>query len=210
MSILATSPRVVTFGCGPTNDQGPFTLLAGAPSFVAVAGAAVVRLGRPDAGGPHYLTVLFLLSQAIENALKSNLLIRSVTENELRKIGHDLRRVLVETEPQAGRRNTPPITSYSKCRRLLPASKQLQYHRAREMTLALLRPVRELAHEYVGRHRRSSPDDERIDAATAGWWIDPEADYGGPRLAQFREAALPSGDLRDLTDVPGCKDEPAL
>jgi len=31
---------------------------------------------------PHYLTIPFLLSQAIENALKSNLLIRGVTEHE--------------------------------------------------------------------------------------------------------------------------------
>ena len=55
------------------------------------------------------------------------------------------------------------------------------------MTLPLLRPVRELAHEYIGRHRRSSPNDEPVDASTAGWSIDPEANYGGPTLAQFRE-----------------------
>lgn len=97
-SILASSPHVVTFGYGRTNDLWPFTLLDGARSFVAVADAAVVRLGRPDAGGPHYLTILFLLSQAIENALKSNLLFRGVTDDELMKIGHDLPRVLVRTE----------------------------------------------------------------------------------------------------------------
>ena len=111
---MAISPHVVTFGYGRTDDLWPFTLLDGARSFAAVADAAVVRLGRPDAGGPHYLTILFLLSQAIENALKSYLLIRGVTEDELMKIGHDLPRVLARTRAQAGRRNTPPITSCSR------------------------------------------------------------------------------------------------
>ncbi len=206
---MATPPYMVTFGYGPTNDLWPFTLLDGARSFVAVADAAVARLGRPDAGGPHYLTILFLLSQAIESALKSNLLIRGVTEDELRKIGHDLPRVLLEAE-RAGWPTQHPADHFllkliDGCYR---HQKQLQYHRAREMTLPLLRPVRELAHEYIGRHRRSSPDTEPIDASTAGWWIDPEADYGGPTLAHFREGAPPSGDLRDLADVPGRKDKP--
>ncbi len=91
-------PPIVTFGYGRTNDLWPFTLIDGARSFAAVADAGVVRLGRPDAGGPHYLTILFLLGQAIENALKSYLLIRGVTEGELVKIGHDLPRVLGQTE----------------------------------------------------------------------------------------------------------------
>jgi hypothetical protein len=198
----------VTFGYGPTNDLWPFTLLDGARSFVAVADAAVVRLGRPDAGGPHYLTILFLLSQAIENALKSNLLIRGVTEDELMKIGHDLPRVLVRTE-QAGWPTQHPADHFllkviDGCYR---RQKQLQYHRAREMTLPLLRPVRELAHEYIGRHRCSSPNVEPVNASTAGWWIDPEADYGGPTLTQFREGAPSSGDLGDLTDMPSGRDD---
>jgi hypothetical protein len=92
--------------------------------------------------------------------------------------------------------------------------KQLQYHRAREMTLPLLRPVRELAHQYISRLRApllrgSSANDEIVDASTAGWSIDPEADYGGPTLAQFREAAPPSGELSDLTQTPRCNDEVA-
>jgi hypothetical protein len=205
---LAISPHVVTFGYGRTNDLWPFTLLDGARSFVAVADAAVVRLGRPDAGGPHYLTVLFLLSQAIENALKSNLLIGGVTEDELMKIGHDLPRVLVRTEsagwPTQHRADHFLLKVIDGCYR---HQKQLQYHRAREMTLPLLRPVRELAHEYIGRHRRSSPNDEPVNASTAGWSIDPAADYGGPTLTQFREAAPPSGDLSDLTDAPSGKDD---
>jgi hypothetical protein len=79
VSIFANSPRVVTYGYGRSNDLWPFTLLDGARSFVA--DAAVVRRGRRDAGGPHYLTILFLLSQAIENALKPVLLMQYVTED---------------------------------------------------------------------------------------------------------------------------------
>lgn len=206
---MANSPGVVTFGYGRTNDLWPFTLLDGARSFVAVADAAVVRLGRPDAGGPHYLTILFLLSQAIENALKSVLLMQGVTEGELRKIGHDLPRVLARAE--SGGWPTHQSADHFLLKMVdgrYRHEKQLQYHRAREMTLPLLRPVRELAHEYIGQHRRSVPDEEPISASTAGWWIDPEADYGGPTLAQFREGAPPSGDPRDLTDAPGCKDGP--
>jgi len=86
---LSSVPRrIVTFGYGPTNDLWPFTLIDGARSFAAIADAGVVRLGRPDPSGPHYLTILFLLSQAIESALKSSLLMRGVTEAELTKIGH--------------------------------------------------------------------------------------------------------------------------
>ena len=58
-------PSIVTFGYGRANDLWPFTLIDGARSYAAVADAGVVRLGRPDAGGPHYLTILFLLGQAI-------------------------------------------------------------------------------------------------------------------------------------------------
>jgi hypothetical protein len=204
---LGSSPmHVTTFGYDRTSDLWPFTLIDGARSFAAIADAGVVRLGRPDPGGPHYLTILFLLSQAIESALKSNLLIRGVTEAELMKIGHDLPRVLAQTEA-AGWPTQHPADHFllkviDGCYR---HQKQLQYQRAREMKLPLLRPVRELAHEYIGPHRRvSSP--ELVNASTAGWSIDPEADYGGPTLAQFREAAPPSGDLSDLTETPGCED----
>jgi len=200
---------IVTFGYGRTNDLWPFTLIDGARSYAAVADAGVVRLGRPDAGGPHYLTILFLLGQAIENSLKSYLLIRGVTEGELVKMGHDLPRVLAQTEI-AGWPAQHPADHF--LLKVIDGSyrhqKQLQYHRAREMKMPLLRPVRELAHEYIGRHRApqlrgSSPNDELVNASTAGWSIDPEADYGGPTLAQFREAAPLSGDLSDLTEVPG-------
>jgi hypothetical protein len=87
----------IPFGYGPTDDLWPFTLLAGARSFAAIADTGVVRLGRPDPSGPHYLTILFLLSQAIESALKSHLLIRGVTKAELVEIGHDLPRVLAHS-----------------------------------------------------------------------------------------------------------------
>lgn len=199
-----TPRRVVTFGYGPTNDLWPFTLIDGARSFAAVADAGVVRLGRPDPGGPHYLTILFLLSQAIETALKSILLMRGVTETELMKIGHDLPRVLAHTEA-AGWPAPHPADHFllkviDGCYR---HQKQLQYHRARELKLPLLRPVRELAHKYIGPHFRLGPD-RPVSASTAGWSIDPEADYGGPTLAQFREAAPPSGDVNDLTEAPGC------
>jgi len=125
----------VTFGYGRTNDLWPFTLIDGARSYAAVADAGVVRLGRPDAaGGPHYLTILFLLGQAIENALKSYLLIRGVTEGELVKIGHDLPRVLAQTEI-AGWPTQHPADHF--LLKVIDGSyrhqKQLQYHRAREM-----------------------------------------------------------------------------
>jgi hypothetical protein len=205
--------KVSTFGYDRTNDLWPFTLIDGGRSFAAVADAGVVGLGRPDAGGPHYLTILFLVSQAIENALKSHLLIYAVTEGELMKIGHDLPRALARTETAGWPAQHPAdhflLKVIDGCYR---QQKQLQYHRAREMTLPLLRPVRELAHEYISRLRApllrgSSAHDEIVDASSAGWSIDPEADYGGPTLAQFREGAPPSGELSDLTETPRCNDE---
>jgi hypothetical protein len=197
---------IATFGYGPTNDLWPFTLIDGARSFAAIANAGVVRLGRPDPGGPHYLTILFLLSQAIESALKSNLLMRGVTEAELMKIGHDLPRVLARAE--AAGSPPPHLADYFLLRMIdgcYRHQKQLQYHRAREIKLPLLRPVRQLAHEYIRPHYGVGPD-EPVNPPTAGWSIDPEADYGGPTLAQFREAAPRSGDPSDLTEVPGRED----
>jgi hypothetical protein len=208
--------KVSTFGYERKNDLWPFTLFDGARSFAAVADAGVVRLGRPDAGGPHYLTILFLLSQAVENALKSHLLICAVTEGELMNIGHDLPRALARTETAGWPAQHPAdhflLKVIDGCYR---QQKQLQYHRARAMTLPLLRPVRELAHLYISRLRAplvqgSSGHEEIVNASTAGWSIDPEADYGGPTLAQFREGAPPSGELRDLTETPRSSDEVAL
>lgn len=202
----------ITFGYGPDNDLWFFTLLDGARSFAAVADAAVARLGRPDASGPHYLTVLFLLSQTIENALKSYLLIRGVTESELIKIGHHLPRVLARAETAEWRTLHPADRFLLK---VIDGSyrsqRKLQYHRAGEMTLPLLRPVRELVHEYIGRLRapllqRSSHNDGPPNASAAGWSIDPDADYGGPTLQQFRQGAPPSGEFSDLTETPGCQD----
>jgi hypothetical protein len=198
----------VAFGYGPDNDLWFHTLLDSARSFVAIADAAVARLGRPDAGGPHYLTILFLLSQGIENALKSYLLIRGVTEKELIKISHDLPRVLALAEATGWR------TSHPADRFLLKviddsyrSQKKLQYHRASAMTLPLLRPVRELVHEYIRRLQApllqgSTDNDGPPNASTAGWSIDPEADYGGPTLDQFRDGAPASGEVSDLTETP--------
>lgn len=84
--------------------------------------------------------------------------------------------------------------------------KQLQYPRAGEMTLPLLRPVRERIHESIVRvaapilmgKGTSGP----LNALTAGWFIDPEADYGETTPAQFRMAAPASGRPEDLTGVP--------
>lgn len=73
----------MTFGYAPTNDLWPFTLMEGARSFAAIADTGAARLGRPDPSGPHYLTILFLSSQALESALKSHRLIRGVTEADL-------------------------------------------------------------------------------------------------------------------------------
>jgi hypothetical protein len=199
---------ICVFGYGPDNDLWPFTLLDAARSFAAAADATVARLGQPDAGGPHYLTVLFLLSQAIENALKAYLLIRGVSESELRQIGHDLPRVLARAEAADWRTQHPADRFLLKvidgCYR---KQKQLQYHRASEMTLPLLRPVRELVHEYIGRlrtplARNTTLKDQPVTAATAGWSIDPEADYAGPTLAEFRPAAPPSGELSHLRPTP--------
>jgi hypothetical protein len=131
---------------------------------------------------------------------------RGVSEAELMKIGHDLPRVLAHAE--AADWPTPHPADYFLLRVIdgcYRHQKQLQYHRAREINLPLLRPVRELAHEYIGPHYRFGSD-EPISASTAGWSIDPEADYGGPTLAQFREAAPPSGDQNDLTEEPGRED----
>jgi hypothetical protein len=213
MATSLTGPSIqgVTFGHGPSDDLWFFTLLDGARSFAAIADAAVARLGRPDASGPHYLTVLFLLSQAIENALKSYLLIRGIPEKELMKIGHHLPRVLARAETAEWRTRHPSDRFLLK---VIDSSyrsqKRLQYHRASEMTLPLLRPVRELVQEYIGRLRtpvlhECVANDLPPNASTAGWSIDPDADYGGPTLDQFRQGVPPSGQLSDLTEMPAAK-----
>jgi hypothetical protein len=61
--VMETACRsIMTFGYGPTNNLWPSTLMEAARSFAAIADTGVVRLGHPDPSGPHYLTILFLLS----------------------------------------------------------------------------------------------------------------------------------------------------
>jgi hypothetical protein len=170
------------------------TLLEGARSAVAIADAAVAGLGPIHPDDPKYLTVLFLLGQAIETALKAFLCLRGFSEKQLIDAGHDLPRVLrlaVEFGLPAPHPTDSPLlellgTTYLQQRKL-------QYHRARGISLPFLRPIRELAGEYIAHAlptvRRPEHDCE---PGSYGLFIDRAADYGTPRLSEFRAQVAPA------------------
>lgn len=182
-----TNARTITLGYSGGNDLWPHTLFESARSSLAVADAAVARMGPLDLSGPHVLTVLFLLAQSIELSLKSFLRVRGYSEDQLKSnggLGHRLCDALDHAITEGFQSHQTDLqllrvldTTY--------ATKRLQYHRASPIRLPLLRPTRELAHEYLLKVHvplfRSS--DER------GMSIDPAADYGESSLAEFRVGA---------------------
>ena len=197
---------VASFGYGPGTDLWPMTLHQGAQSFAAVADAAVRQLGRLDASSPLYLTVLFLLAQSIELALKAFLRLTGYTEGQLKAAGHDLPDLLKRAADRSGFPEPDPAD-----RRLLELlsdtylkQRKLQFHGASEIRLPFLRPIRELAAEYISAFPlvRISP------SAT----IDAAADYGEPSLADFRVRARGT-DLRSSPlkpqDSPAASQRPA-
>ena len=103
------------FGYAAETDLWPMTLLEGARSAVAVADAAVRGLGPIDPSGATYLTVLSLLGQAIETALKAFLRLHGFTEKQLIKAGHNLPIIYVSQSSADCRSRTRSISSCSRC-----------------------------------------------------------------------------------------------
>jgi len=182
---------LVILGYGPETDLWPMTLHQSAQSFAAVADAAVSQLGRLDDSSSLYLTVLFLLAQAIELALKAFLRFGGYSEDQLVDLGHDLARLVYKA-----RELGLPKPHHPADVRLLELlndtylqQRKLQFQRASEIRLPLMRPVRELAAEYICSFPLS-----QISPISS---IDPAADYGGPSLADFRSQARGT-DLRSV------------
>ena len=174
---------LATLGYGSGTDLWPMTLHESARSFVVVADAAVRQLGRLDDSSPLYLAVLFLLAQAIELALKAFLRFGGYSEDQLVDLGHDLVRLVYKA-----RELGLPKPYHAADVRLLELlndtylkGRKLQFHRASPIRLPLLRPIRDLAVEYICAFPlvRISPS-STLDAA---------ADYGEPSLADFRSRA---------------------
>ena len=191
--------QLVTLGYGADTDLWPMTLLEGAQGSTTVADAAVRQLGRLDASNPQYLIVLFLLAQAIELALKAFLRLNGYTEEQLKDLDHNLSRLLHQACALTFPRPQPADT------RLLELlndtylkGRKLQFHRASDIRLPFLRPIRELAAEYICAFPlvRASPSST----------IDEAADYGEPSLADFRAGARGT-DLRSPRLAPA-DDEP--
>lgn len=200
----ATTPQLyeITMGYGPNDEEWPVTLLGSALSFVKVADAAVVNLGQVGSSTAEGLTILFLLAQSIELTLKTFLLVRGTPpsgsdERDLhndqkkrtRKIGHDLpgalRAVVAVGFPR-------PHSSDEKLLVLLNdayAGRRLQYRAPGRRKVPLLRPVRELAQQYLTEVHRAATGTVVDPCQVPGLGIDPAADYGTLTLAQFRLTA---------------------
>jgi len=186
--------KEIPLGYNGANDLWPFTLFESARSSLAVADAAVARMGPLSFSGPHALTVLFLLAQSIEFSLKTFLRMRGYSDDELK--GKDIGHRLCDALDHAVNNGFPkPYEADTQLLRLLDttyATKKLQYHRASAMRFPLLRPTRELAHQFL--LTAHPPIFRPTDAA--GMSIDPAADYGGPSLAEFRIGAADTDLLR--------------
>jgi hypothetical protein len=179
----------VVLGHAPHNDLWPWTLFNAAKSFAVVADAATVKLGPLDVGSAHYLTILFLLAQSIELALKAFLRGRGTDQEKLKDIGHALPKAL-STAVKVGFR--PPHSADLKLLELLDTTyrvrKRLQYPVASSFKMPLVRPVRELAQLYLTEVLRAVCG--LVDLrAVEGLAIDPVADYGSTTLEQFRVGA---------------------
>jgi hypothetical protein len=186
---------LVTLGYGPDTDLWPMTLHQSAQSFAAVADAAVRQLGRLNDSSSLYLAVLFLLAQAIELALKAFLRFGGYSKDQLVDLGHDLARLVYKARDLGLAKPHHPADV-----RLLELlndtylkQRKLQFQRASDIRLPFLRPIRELAAEYICSFplARTSP------AST----IDGAADYGEPSLADFRTGARGT-DLRSARLEP--------
>jgi hypothetical protein len=195
-------------GFGPDDEEWPVTLLSSALSFVKVADAAVANLGQVGSATAEGLTILFLLAQSIELALKTFLLmrgsppsgsdkrdLRNDQKKRTRKIGHDLPTAL-HAAVSVG--FPSPHPSDEKLLKLLSesyAGRRLQYRAPGLRKVPLLRPVRELAQQYLTEVHRAATCTIADPSQVPGLAIDPSADYGSTSLEQFRAYAQ---NVRDL------------
>ncbi len=192
---------VRTMGYGPDNEVWPVTLLDGALSFARIADAAVANLGSVSNGSSDGLTILFLLAQSIELTLKTFLLMShsepsAHNQDQLKKIGHNLPKAL-KAAIAAGFPHAHPSD-----KRLLEllgnaygTGRRLQYRPPGSRKVPLLRPVRELAQQYLTEVHRVATCTIADPSQVPGLAIDPSADYGSTSLEQFRAYAQ---NVRDL------------
>ncbi|MHB1766212.1 MAG: hypothetical protein ACYCS1_12010 [Gammaproteobacteria bacterium] len=204
-------------GYGPNDEVWPVTLLNTALSFARVADAAVARLGQISSATTEGLTILFLLAQSIELALKTFLLIsleQSCPPDEngphdrqksreyqqaLKAIGHDLPKALRAVVAGGFPR---PHSSDEKLLVLLndayAGRRRLQYRAPGRRNVPLLRPVRELAQQYLSEAHRAATGTVVDPCQVPGLGVDPAADYGAMTLEQFRLTAQSAPGLGDL------------
>jgi len=158
-----------------------------------------------NASSPHYLTILFLLGQSIELALKSFLRSRGYTEAQLVRIKHNLPKSLRAAVNHGFPKPHPTdVQLLELLDATYGAQRKLQYHRASAVNLPLLRPVRALAGEYLVHSFMflgGSPSNIGDRGPEVyGLFVDPTANYEGPSLADFRISA-DGVNLRSLSAV---------
>ena len=205
---------VLTLGYGRDNDVWPVTLLQSALSFARVADAAVATLGPVGSASSEGLTILFLLAQSIELALKTFLLMpRSPPPGcNKEKYRYDQRRLAIEIGHNLPKALSAavalgfplPHPSDEKLLDLLDDTyrerRRLQYRVASAFKVPLLRPVRELAQLYLTEVHRAATGTIADPCQVPGLGIDPAADYGITSLEQLRAGAEQVPDLSRLTE----------
>ena len=188
----------ITLGYGPDDDVWPVTLLEAALSFARVADGAVANLGPAGSASSDGLTILFLLAQSIELALKTFLLLtrsqpRGYDPNRLKKIGHNLPSALTAAIAVGFPRAHPSderllgLLNDTYC-----AGRRLQYRPPGKLKLPLLRPVRELVQLYLTEVHRAATCGIADPDQVPGLSINAGAHYGGPSLDEFRADAAQS------------------
>ena len=177
---------VLTLGCGTDDQVWPVTLLDGALSFVRIADAAVANLGSVSSGSSDGLTILFLLAQSIELALKAYLRPCGYDPTKLQKIGHRLSKALCSAVAAGFPRPHPSDAKLLKLLDDIYRERKLQYRGPSAIKVPLLRPVRELAQIYLTEVHRaltcSIADPDKV----PGLKIDRAANYGATTLEQLR------------------------
>lgn len=199
---FASRTHVLTLGYGPENDVWPITLLEAALSFARVADAASANLGVVNSASSDGLTILLLLGQSIELALKAFLQPRGYDQEKLRqKIGHNLPKAL-NAAIEVGFPHRHP--SDKKLLQLLDATyngrRKLQYRVVSAINVPLLRPVRELAQVYLIEVHKAATCSIADLEKVPGLAIAADADYGPTSLMQFRVGAENLHDLRQLKE----------
>ena len=172
----AGKKRTLALGYYPRDDLWPFTLQAGAQSLLKVADAAVTQLGEPADGDD--LTILYLIAQSIELSLKAFLRFRCFSEEKLIALDHRLTAVLDVAEKEGFPKRSVIDRKLLGLLDLSYGTGLLRYRRASEMVTPILRPIRELAGEWLGLAAGGKTEPPPI----------PEG-YAGPTLAEMRNGA---------------------